>query len=71
MHGILPVGFLLLSSFLCQRSGVIRRRPTRRRLAAVNAGGWFLSHALALLGQMLLVPAAKDLIPLFAARSRR
>ena len=40
-----PAGGLSAAvGFLCQR-GVIRRRPTRRRLAAVNAGGWFCHAA--------------------------
>ncbi len=62
-----PAGGLSAAvGFLCQR-GVIRRRPTRRRLLRLMPAAGFVT--LLTLGQMLLVPAAKDLIPLFAEES--
>ncbi len=62
-----PAGGLSAAvGFLCQR-GVIRRRPTRRKLAAVNAGGWFC-HA-AHPRPDAVSARSQDLIPLFAEES--
>ena len=60
---ILPVGFLLLSASFASVALFAAAPPAESWLQLMPAAGFV---TLLTLGQMLLVPAAKDLIPLFA-----
>ena len=63
---ILPVGFLLLSASFASVALFAAAPPAEGWLRLMPAAGFV---TLLTLGQMLLVPAAKDLIPLFAEES--
>nr|VXZ83661.1 Major Facilitator Superfamily [Klebsiella pneumoniae] len=63
---ILPVGFLLLSASFASVALFATAPPAEGWLRLMPAAGFV---TLLTLGQMLLVPAAKDLIPLFAEES--
>lgn len=63
---ILPVGFLLLSASFASVALFAAAPPAESWLRLMPAAGFV---TLLTLGQMLLVPAAKDLIPLFAEES--
>ncbi len=62
----LPVGFLLLSASFASVALFAAAPPAEGWLRLMPAAGFV---TLLTLGQMLLVPAAKDLIPLFAEES--
>ncbi|HFV7071020.1 MFS transporter, partial [Escherichia coli] len=63
---ILPVGFLLLSASFASVALFAAAPPAESWLRLMPAASFV---TLLTLGQMLLVPAAKDLIPLFAEES--
>ena len=63
---ILPLGFLLLSASFASVALFAAAPPAEGWLRLMPAAGFV---TLLTLGQMLLVPAAKDLIPLFAEES--
>ncbi len=63
---ILPVGFLLLSASFASVALFAAAPPAEGWLRLMPAAGFV---TLLTLGQMLLVPAARDLIPLFAEES--